>query len=55
MIIFNRRGQQADLGRWTPLPGEDVQIARTSPWQRQNISRIEIADDQGQTVLRLSL
>ncbi len=55
MVIFNRRGQMADLGSWTPQPDEDVQIARTSPWTRQNISRIEVSDARGQTVLRLSL
>lgn len=55
MVIFNRKGQQVDLGSWTPQPGEDVQLTRTSPWPRQSISRIEVADDHGQTVLVLSL
>jgi hypothetical protein len=55
MVIFNRRGDRVDLGSWTPQPNEDVQITRTSPWPRQNISSIEVADDQGQTVLRLRL
>ena len=55
MVIINRKGQQVDLGSWTPQPNEDVQIARSSPWPRQNISRIEVADDHGQTVLLLSL
>jgi hypothetical protein len=55
MVIFNRRGEMVDLGSWTPQPDEDVQITRTSPWSRQNISRIEVADDQGRTVLRLRL
>jgi hypothetical protein len=55
MVIFNRRGERVDLGSWTPQPDEDVQITRTSPWPRQNISRIEVSDDRGQTVLRLRL
>jgi predicted anti-sigma-YlaC factor YlaD len=55
MVIFNRRGDKVDLGSWTPQPDEDVQITRASPWPRQNISRIEVADDQGRTVLRLRL
>jgi len=55
MVIVNRRGQTVDLGSWTPQPDEDVQITRTSPWPRQNIGRIEVADDQGRTVLLLRL
>lgn len=55
MVIFNRRGDRVDLGSWTPQPDEDVQITRTSPWPRQNISRIEVSDDHGQTVLQLRL
>lgn len=55
MVIYNRRGDRVDLGSWTPQPDEDVQITRTSPWPRQNISRIEVSDDHGQTVLRLRL
>ncbi|MDQ1745442.1 MAG: hypothetical protein QOE23_3781 [Pseudonocardiales bacterium] len=55
MVIFNRRGDRFDLGSWTPQPDEDVQITRTSPWPRQNIGRIEVSDDRGQTVLRLRL
>jgi hypothetical protein len=55
MVIFNRRGDRVDLGSWTPQPDEDVQITRTSPWPRQAIGRIEVADDHGRTVLRLQL
>jgi Putative zinc-finger len=55
MVIFNRKGQQVELGSWTPQPDEDVQLARTSPWPRQYISRIEVSDDHGETVLQLSL
>jgi hypothetical protein len=55
MVIFNRKGQQVDLSSWSPQPDEDVQLARTSPWPRQNISRIEVADDHGQTVLLVNL
>ncbi|HST48920.1 anti-sigma factor family protein [Jatrophihabitans sp.] len=55
MVIYNRRGETVNLGSWTPQPGEDVQITRASPWPRQNISKIEVADDQGNTVLRLRL
>ena len=55
MVIVNRRGETVDLGSWTPQPDEDVQITRTSPWPRQSISRIEVSDDWGRTVLRLRL
>ncbi|MEO6501114.1 MAG: zf-HC2 domain-containing protein [Jatrophihabitantaceae bacterium] len=55
MVIVNRGGETVDLGSWTPQPDEDVQITRTSPWPRQSISRIEVSDDQGRTVLRLRL
>ena len=55
MAIFNRRGEKVDLGSWTPQPDEDVQITRSSPWPRQNISRIEVSDDWGRTVLQLRL
>ncbi len=55
MMIFNRAGEMVDLGSWAPQPDEDVQITRTSPWPRQSISRIEVADGQGRTVLRLRL
>lgn len=55
MVVFNRAGEQRDLGEWTPQPGEDVQIARTSPWPRQALSRIEVSNARGETVLRLSL
>ena len=48
MMIFNRGGEMVDLGSWAPQPDEDVQITRTSPWPRQSISRIEVADGQGQ-------
>jgi hypothetical protein len=55
MVIFNRRGDMVDLGSWTPQPDEDVQLVRASPWPRQSISKIEVADDRGRTVLRLRL
>lgn len=55
MLIFNRRGDRVELGSWTPQPDEDVLLTRTSPWPRQNISRIEVSDSQGRTVLRLRL
>lgn len=55
MVIFNRGGEWMDLGSWTPQPDEDVQITRTSPWPRQSIARIEVADDRGRTVLLLRL
>lgn len=55
MVIFNRQGEQADLGMWQPLPGEDVEIARTSPWPRANIAKIEVSVSTGQTILRLTL
>ncbi len=55
MVMSNRRGDTIDLGSWTPQPGEDVQIIRASPWPRQNIGMIEVADAQGRTVLRLRL
>lgn len=55
MVIFNRLGQQADLGVWQPLPGEDVEIARTSPWPRAAIAKIEVSVSTGQTILRLTL
>jgi hypothetical protein len=55
MVIYNRRGDRVDLGSWIPQPDEDVQITRTSPWPRQNISRIEVSDDHDRTVLLLRL
>jgi hypothetical protein len=55
MVVFNRAGAMRDLGSWTPQPGEDVEIIRNSPWQRQALSRIEIADSTGDVVLRLDL
>lgn len=55
MVVFNRLGQMRDLGSWTPQPGEDVRIARDSPWSRQNLSRIEVSDDRGTPLLRLTL
>ena len=30
--VYNRRDDAARPGRWSPLPGEDVEIERTSPW-----------------------
>jgi len=55
MVIFNRLGERADLGVWQPLPGEDVEIARTSPWPRASITKIEVSNASGETVLRLTL
>ena len=55
MVIVHNRGDRVDLGSWTPQPDEDVQITRTSPWPRQSISRIEVSDDRGRTVLQLRL
>jgi hypothetical protein len=55
MVVFNRAGAMRDLGSWTPQPGEDVEIIRDSPWRRQALSRIEIADSSGDVVLRLDL
>lgn len=55
MVIVNRRGERIELGSWSPQPDEDVQLTRTSPWPRQNISAIEVSDDRGRAVLRLRL
>ena len=55
MVVFNRAGAKVDLGSWTPRAGEDVQIVRDSPWRRQALSRIEIANSSGEVLLRLSL
>jgi len=55
MVVFNRAGAMVDLGSWTPRPGEDVQIVRDSPWRRQALSRIEIANSSGEVLLRLAL
>ena len=55
MVVFNRLGQQMDLGSWTPAPGGELEIARTSPWARPNLTKIEGSDSQGDPVLRLLL
>ncbi|MDQ2838837.1 MAG: zf-HC2 domain-containing protein [Actinomycetota bacterium] len=55
MMAYNRLGQERDLGSWSPQPGEDVQIARDSPWTRQNLSKIVISDSRGVPILSLSL
>jgi hypothetical protein len=55
MVVFNKLGQQRDLGSWTPQAGEDVRLWRDSPWPRQNLTRIEISDDRGIAVLELTL
>jgi Putative zinc-finger len=55
MVVFNKLGQQRDLGSWTPQAGEDVRLWRDSPWPRQNLTRIEISDEHGVTVLELTL
>jgi hypothetical protein len=55
MVAFNKLGQMRDLGSWTPQAGEDVRLWRDSPWPRQALTRIEIADQRGVTVLALSL
>jgi hypothetical protein len=55
MVVFNRLGQARDLGSWTPQAGEDVRLWRDSPWPRQDLTRIEIADDRGTPVLELTL
>lgn len=55
MVAYNRLGQERDLGSWSPQPGEDVQIARDSPWTRQNLSKIVISDSRGVPILSLSL
>jgi hypothetical protein len=55
MVVYNRAGLARDLGSWTPQPGEDVEITRNSPWPRQALSKIEIANDEGAVLLQLSL
>lgn len=55
MVVYNRLGMMRDLGSWTPQPGEDVQIVRNSPWSKQALSRIEIANDQGVVLLSVTL
>lgn len=55
MLVFNKAGQARDLGSWTPQAGEDVRLWRTSPWPRQNLTRIEISDERGTPVLVLTL
>lgn len=55
MYVYNRRDDAADLAWWSPLPGEDVEIERTSPWPAKAISRIEITNDAGVPLLRLDL
>ncbi|HTZ44342.1 MAG TPA: zf-HC2 domain-containing protein [Jatrophihabitans sp.] len=55
MLAVNRAGATRDLGSWAPLPGEDVQLTRTSPWPRVALAGIEIADQRGTVVLRLAL
>ncbi len=55
MVVYNRLGATQDLGSWTPQPGEDVQLVRTSPWSRQALSKIEITDDKGLVLLSLNL
>ena len=47
MVVYNRLGMMRDLGSWTPQPGEDVQITRNSPWSKQALSKIEIANEPG--------
>lgn len=55
MVVVNRLGQQRELGTWTAQPGEDVELIRDSPWTRHNLSQIEITDEDGVTVLQLSV
>lgn len=55
MVVYNRLGVMRDLGSWTPQPGEDVRIVRNSPWSKQALSRIEIADGHGVVLLSLTL
>jgi hypothetical protein len=55
MVAYNRAGQARDLGSWTPAAGEDVRLWRDSPWPRQALTRIAIADQRGTTVLELKL
>lgn len=55
MVVYNKSGQARDLGSWMPQAGEDVRLWRDSPWPRQNLTRIEIADEQGTVLLKLSL
>ena len=55
MVVVNRLGQVRELGSWSARSGEEVELVRDSPWSRQNLSRIEVTDDQGVTVLQLSL
>lgn len=55
MVAYNRTGQARDLGSWTPQAGEDVRLWRDSPWPRQALTRITIADQRGTTVLELKL
>ncbi|MEO6702066.1 MAG: zf-HC2 domain-containing protein [Jatrophihabitantaceae bacterium] len=55
MVVVNRLGQLRELGSWTAQSGEDVELSRDSPWSRRNLSRIEVTDAAGVTVLQLSL
>jgi hypothetical protein len=55
MVVFNRAGVPRYLGSWTPQPGENVELVRDSPWNRQALSKIEIATSSGQVLLQLSL
>jgi hypothetical protein len=55
MVALNRSGQLRDLGSWTAQDGEDVELVRDSPWDRKNLSQIQVTDLSGATVLQLSL
>lgn len=55
MYIYNRRDDVVDLGSWSPRPGEEVELERTSPWPTKAISRIEITNGSGVALLRLDL
>jgi hypothetical protein len=53
LVVFNRLGDREQPATW--LPAQNVQFKAMSKWRESNISKIEIEDDQGNAVMRLTM
>jgi hypothetical protein len=52
MVVFNRAGQQVDLGTWPAVPY--IEVNTDSPWPAHAISRVEVETMTGVAVLSRS-
>jgi hypothetical protein len=53
LVVFNKAGEQQELPSWPPVPS--IEVSAMSRWTPPNIGRIEIEDEHGTPLLRLTL